>query len=168
MLFRRKLAFCALIIGLIHGCNSPRGSKDSKDSTQSVSPAPSPATLKCSTSGIPLIEAILSAEGTAFWELGQPFPKKNRFFDAIEIKGQNLCSGNLTMADGFSPAIPLPYTVLANGNLKIQIPWGLKRITQSILFRTERSFTRIDFHFIPIDKLTRQIFIRGMKNEVFR
>tara|TARA_Y100001934_G_C12268181_1_gene733467 strand:- start:682 stop:1206 length:525 start_codon:yes stop_codon:yes gene_type:complete len=125
-------------------------------------------TTKCPTTGIPLIEALLTAEGVLLWQLGQPFPKKNTFFDAIEIQGKNLCSGSLTMADGFSPAKPLSYTLLPNGNLKIQIPWNLERITQSILFRTDRSFTRIDFHFVPVDKLKRQIFVRGMKNEVFR
>ncbi len=165
MFFGKKLILYALILGLGTGCTRINETKKSTDKPATKAP---PALVKCTNTGIPLIEAIYSAEGVPLWELGQPFPKKNRFFDAIEIKGQNLCSGNLTMADGFTPAIPLPYSVLPNGNLKIPIPWELQRITQSLLFRTHRSFTRIDFHFVPVDKLSRQIFIRGMKNEVFR
>lgn len=165
MFFRKNLILWTFLVSVAAGCSSTNEATLSPE--KPVSKAP-PDPIKCPTTGIPLIEAIKTAEGVPLWELGQPFPKKNRFYDAIEVKGQNLCSGTLTMADGFTPAIPLAYTVLPNGNLKIPIPWELKRITQSILFRTNRSFTRIDFHFVPIDKLTRQIFIRGMKNEVFR
>ena len=166
MFFRKKLILCALMMGVASGCT--QANEATKPTEKSGPKATTTIPAKCPTTGIPLIEAIYSAEGVPLWELGQPFPKKNRFYDAIEVKGQNLCSGTLTMADGFTPAVPLAYAVLPNGNLKIPIPWELKRITQSILFRTNRSFTRIDFHFVPVDKLTRQIFIRGMKNEVFR
>jgi len=165
MFFRKKLILYTFVVSVTSGCPPTH---EAAQSTKKPATSASATPVKCPTTGVPLIEAIYSAQGIPLWEIGQPFPKKNRFYDAIEIKGQNLCSGTLTMADGFTPAITLPYVVLPNGNLKIPIPWELKRITQSILFRTDRSFTRIDFHFVPMDELTRQIFIRGMKNEVFR
>ena len=168
MLFVKNQTLWALMVAAALSCTPSKESAPEEKTAQKPKNAPQNKAVKCPTSGIPVIEAIYTAEGVTVWELGQPFPKKNRFYDAIEIRGQNLCSGKLTMADGFSPAKPLSYSVLPSGNIKIPIPWELERITQSILFRTEKSFSRIDFHFVPIDKVTRQIFVRGMKGDVFR
>ena len=123
----------ALILGCSFSCTPSKSKQETAAIPVTESAKATPVDSKCSQTGIPLVEGIYTGEGEPIWELGQPFPKKGKFFDAIEIKGQNLCSGKLTMADGFSRAVPMKYTVLNSGNLKIDIPWELERITQSLL-----------------------------------
>ena len=149
---------------LLSGCNCPTPA-----SPQSASKAEIPQQIEpvCSQKGVPEVRALYTAEGVLLWELGMPFPRKNVFYDAIEIHGENLCAGKLSLGDGYTLARDLPYSLLPKGNIRVKIPWGLERITQSVLFRTDHSFTRVDLHVVPVDKLTRQIFIRGLKSEKF-
>ena len=121
----------------------------------------------CRTSGVPQVTGLYTAEGVLLWEAGMNFPRKNTFYDAIELHGENLCAGQFTIADGYTRARALPYSTIEDRNIRVAIPWGLERITQSLLFRTEHSFTRIDLHVVPIDSLVRQIFVREIKSQTF-
>ena len=156
------LILAAAITGLsLFGC--PRTSTHEAPTPQSGGSQPE----TCRTSGIPQVTGLYTAEGVLLWEAGMNFPRKNIFYDAIEIHGDNLCAGQFTIADGYTRARALPYSIIENRNIRVAIPWGLERITQSLLFRTDHSFTRIDLHVVPIDSLVRQIFVREIKSQTF-
>ena len=131
------------------------------------SPEPHSQATTCETSGTPEVRALYTAEGVLLWEEGMNFPRKNIFYDAIEVHGVNLCAGQFTIADGYTRARPLPYSIIDNRSIRVAIPWGLERITQSLLFRTDHSFTRVDLHVVPVDALVRQIFVREIKSQTF-
>ena len=158
----KKPSFLSLLLFFIvaSGCQPHSSSPGSKKK-------PALTGVECAKTGTPKVTALYTAEGVLLWELGMTFPRKNVFFDAIEVHGNNLCAGNLSLGDGYTLAKPLLYSLITNGNIRIEVPWALERITQSILFRTSHSFTRVDLHVVPVDKLTRQIFIRGLKSETF-
>ena len=128
-----------------------------------------PARRSCATEGIPEITAIYTAEGVLLWDNATGFPTRNILYDAIEIHGENLCSGTLTIADGYLPATNLAYTVVDQQNLRINLRWDFPRVDNSILFRTKRSFSRIDITLLPIDELnlSRQIYINRIKSQNF-
>ena len=79
--------------------------------TDKNGPAPDtqPQAKTCETSGTPEVRALYTAEGVLLWEEGMNFPRKNIFYDAIEVHGVNLCAGQFTIADGYTRARPLPF-----------------------------------------------------------
>ena len=122
----------------------------------------------CATTGIPDVRAIYSAEGELIWDDATGAPIRGIVYDAIEIHGDNLCAGTLTMADGVHPATDIPVKVVGGKNLFVHLPWDRPRVDNSILLRTETSFTRINLSVLPWNEVKRQIYVNDVKQKVFK
>ena len=122
----------------------------------------------CATTGIPDVRAIYSAEGELIWDDATGAPIRGIVYDAIEIHGDNLCAGTLTMADGVHPATDIPVKVVDGKNLFVHLPWDRPRVDNSILLRTETSFTRINLSVLPWNEVKRQIYVNDVKQKVFK
>ena len=122
----------------------------------------------CSTTGVPDVRAIYSAEGELIWDDATGAPTRGIVYDGIEIHGDNLCAGTLTMADGVHPATDIPVKVVGGKNLFVHLPWDRPRVDNSILLRTETSFTRINLSVLPWNEVKRQIYVNEVKQKVFK
>lgn len=151
---------CLILIG----CNTASSPPTTSQPAQSAKKAEE----TCSTTGVPDVRAIYSAEGELIWDDATGAPIRGVIFDAIEIHGDNLCAGTFTMADGVHPAIELPRKVVDGKNLYVKIPWDRPRVDNSILLRTKKSFTKIDMSVLPWNEVKRQIYINEVKQKVFK
>ena len=72
------------------------------------------------------------------------------------------------MADGVHPATDIPVKVVDGKNLFVHLPWDRPRVDNSILLRTETSFTRINLSVLPWNEVKRQIYVNDVKQKVFK
>lgn len=158
----RPLCIIALILA-----TSCKPSSNTQETAQTAQ-VPDKSTVECSTTGIPDVRAIYSAEGELIWDDATGAPIRGVIYDAIEIHGDNLCSGTFTMADGVHPAIDLPRKVVDGKNLYVKLPWDRPRVDNSILLRTKKSFTKIDLSVLPWNEVKRQIYVNEVKQKVFK
>lgn len=154
----RSLLVIALLVGT--GCSAPKEQTAEK-------PVDPKAEKICNTSGIPDVRAIYSAEGELIWDDATGAPIRGIVYDAIEIHGDNLCAGNLTMADGVHPAITLPRKIVGGSSLFVELPWDRPRVDNSILIRTKTSFTKINLSVLPWNEVKRQLYVNDVKQKIF-
>ena len=157
----RSLLCIAFI--LVAGCTAQKES----DLTSSAAAEAKEPKLGCATTGIPDVRAIYSAEGELIWDDATGAPIRGIVYDGIEIHGDNLCAGTLTMADGVHPAMDLPVKIVDGKNLFVHLPWDRPRVDNSILIRTKTSFTRINLSVLPWNDVKRQIYVNEVKQKVF-
>ena len=155
--------FCIAFLATL-GCSDPEPKAVAQKTTQ----AAEPAAATCLTTGVPDVRAIYSAEGELIWDDATGAPVRGIVYDGIEIHGDNLCAGTFTMADGVHPAIELPRTVVGGKNLFVKLPWDRPRVGNSILLRTEKSFTRINLSVLPWNEVKRQIYVNEVKQKIFK
>lgn len=157
----RSSIFILLLI--TSGCTQKHAAEDNPAKTpDSVEIAP-----HCGTNGVPDVRAIYSAEGELIWDDATGAPVRGMVFEAIEIHGDNLCAGTLTLADGVNPALKLPLKIVDGKNLLVQLPRDRPRVDYSILLRTKKSFTRLNLSVLPWDEIKRQIYVNEVKQKVF-
>lgn len=154
---------CIALLAIL-GCTEPQ----TEPAPRHVSKLAKAGEPQCLSTGIPDVRAIYSAEGELIWDDATGAPIRGIVYDAIEIHGDNLCSGTFTMADGVHPAIDLPRTVVNGKNLFVKLPWDRPRVDNSILLRTEKSFTKIDLSVLPWNEVKRQIYVNEVKQKVFK
>lgn len=154
---------CIALLAIL-GCTD----RQSQPSPSQASKTAETGKAECLTTGIPDVRAIYSAEGELIWDDATGAPIRGVIYDAIEIHGDNLCSGTFTMADGVHPAIDLPRTIVGGKNLYVKLPWDRPRVDNSILLRTKKSFTKIDLSVLPWNEVKRQIYVNEVKQKVFK
>lgn len=149
---------------LVAGCSTQ---KEADLISSAAADAKEPQSV-CATTGIPDVRAIYSAEGELIWDDATGAPIRGVVYDGIEIHGDNLCAGTLTMADGVHPATDIPVKIVDGKNLFVHLPWDRPRVDNSILIRTETSFTKINLSVLPWNEVKRQIYVNEVKQKVFK
>ena len=157
----RSLLCIALF--LIGGCSSQKEA----DLISSAAADAKNAKPICATTGIPDVRAIYSAEGELIWDDATGAPIRGIVYDGIEIHGDNLCAGTLTMADGVNPAIDVTIKIVDGTNLFVYLPWDRPKVDNSILIRTKTSFTKINLSVLPWNEVKRQIYVNEVKQKIF-